>query len=45
MKRFLEKKAKAGQSKPKLKDMDSNIPAAAWLILRWYVGGPYHTHY
>jgi len=37
MRRYLQKKTKAGKSKPKLKDMDSNIPAAAWLILRWCV--------
>ena len=37
MRRHLLKKTKAGKSKPKLKDMDSSIPAAAWSILRWCV--------
>ncbi|KIM73751.1 hypothetical protein PILCRDRAFT_99249 [Piloderma croceum F 1598] len=37
MRRHLLKKTKAGKSKPKLKDMDSSIPTAAWLILRWCV--------
>ncbi|KAK7447667.1 hypothetical protein VKT23_013923 [Stygiomarasmius scandens] len=29
---------KPGKSKPKLKEMDSNILPAAWLVLRWIVG-------
>lgn len=36
MKRHLERKVKAGKSKPKLKDIDANILPAAWSILRWY---------
>ena len=36
MKSHLERKVKAGKSKPKLKDIDSNILPAAWSILRWY---------
>ncbi|KAJ3509436.1 hypothetical protein NLJ89_g5227 [Agrocybe chaxingu] len=37
MKKHLERKVKAGKSKPKLKDIDSNILPAAWSILRWCV--------
>ena len=36
MKNHLERKVKAGKSKPKLKDIDSNILPAAWSILHWY---------
>jgi ubiquitin-conjugating enzyme E2 Q len=35
MKKHLERKVKAGKSKPKLKDIDSDILPAAWSILRW----------
>ncbi|KAF8968508.1 hypothetical protein BDZ97DRAFT_1798782 [Flammula alnicola] len=37
MKKHLERKVKAGKSKPKLKDIDPNILPAAWSILRWCV--------
>ncbi|KAF9566809.1 hypothetical protein CPC08DRAFT_703781 [Agrocybe pediades] len=37
MKKHLERKVKAGKSKPKLKDIDPNILPAAWSILRWVV--------
>jgi ubiquitin-conjugating enzyme E2 Q len=36
MKKHLEKKVKAGISKPKLKDVDPSVLPAAWSILRWY---------
>ena len=36
MKNHLERKVKAGKSKPKLKDIDPNVLPAAWSILRWY---------
>ncbi|THH27905.1 hypothetical protein EUX98_g6282 [Antrodiella citrinella] len=36
MKTHLEKKAKPGRPRPKLKDMDPKITPAAWLMLRWY---------
>lgn len=35
MKKHLERKVKAGKSKPKLKDIDADILPAAWSILRW----------
>jgi len=35
MKKHLERKVKAGKSKPKLKDIDPDILPAAWSILRW----------
>ncbi|TFK51185.1 hypothetical protein OE88DRAFT_1658981 [Heliocybe sulcata] len=38
MKQYLEKKLKAGKSKPKLKDIDPSILPAAWSVLRWCVG-------
>lgn len=37
MKKHLEKKVKAGQAKPSLKDIDLPILPAAWLLLRWCV--------
>lgn len=37
MKKHLERKVKAGKTKPKLKDLDPNILPAAWSILRWCV--------
>ncbi|KAF9461901.1 hypothetical protein BDZ94DRAFT_1262434 [Collybia nuda] len=37
MKKHLERKVKAGKSKPKLKDLDPNVLPAAWSILRWCV--------
>lgn len=37
MKKHLERKVKAGKSKPKLKDMDPNVLPSAWSILRWCV--------
>ncbi|PPQ71310.1 hypothetical protein CVT24_012036 [Panaeolus cyanescens] len=37
MKKHLERKVKAGKSKPKLKDVDPNVSPAAWSILRWCV--------
>lgn len=37
MKRHLERKVKAGKSKPRLKDLDPVILPAAWSILRWCV--------
>ncbi|CAA7264437.1 unnamed protein product [Cyclocybe aegerita] len=37
MKKHLERKVKAGKSKPKLRDIDVNILPAAWSILRWCV--------
>lgn len=37
MKKHLERKVKAGKSKPKLKDIDADILPAAWSILRWSV--------
>ncbi|KAG5639239.1 hypothetical protein H0H81_005313 [Sphagnurus paluster] len=39
MKKHLERKVKAGKTKPKLKDLDPNILPAAWSILRC-VGSP-----
>ncbi|KZT30052.1 hypothetical protein NEOLEDRAFT_302770 [Neolentinus lepideus HHB14362 ss-1] len=38
MKQHLEKKVKAGKSKPKLKDIDTSVLPATWSILRWCVG-------
>jgi ubiquitin-conjugating enzyme E2 Q len=29
------RKVKSGKAKPKLHDMDPNIPAASWQMLRW----------
>ena len=40
MKKHLERKVKAGKSKPKLKDIDSDILPAAWSILRWSAPSP-----
>jgi hypothetical protein len=40
----LERKVKAGKSKPKLKDIDSNISSAAWSILRWYDLSPLYIY-
>ncbi|KAH9940093.1 uncharacterized protein BXZ73DRAFT_88813 [Epithele typhae] len=37
MKKYLEAPRKAGQRKPRLKDLDKAIPDAAWLVLRWCV--------
>jgi hypothetical protein len=37
MKKHLERKVKAGKSKPRLKDVDPDVLPAAWSILRWYV--------
>ncbi|KAF8797821.1 hypothetical protein BYT27DRAFT_7204023 [Phlegmacium glaucopus] len=37
MKKHLERKVKAGKSKPKLKEIDPNVLPAAWSILRWCV--------
>lgn len=37
MKKFLEKRTRAGAAKPKLSQMDSKILPAAWLLLRWCV--------
>jgi ubiquitin-conjugating enzyme E2 Q len=37
MKKHLEKRVPVGTRRPKLKDMDPEIPPAAWSILRWYV--------
>ncbi|KAJ8461993.1 hypothetical protein ONZ45_g18095 [Pleurotus djamor] len=37
MKKHLLQPVKPGQSKPKLKDLDPSIPAAAWSILRWCI--------
>ncbi|CCM01551.1 uncharacterized protein FIBRA_03609 [Fibroporia radiculosa] len=37
MKNHLEKPVAAGNAKPKLKDIDTSIPDAAWSILRWCV--------
>jgi ubiquitin-conjugating enzyme E2 Q len=36
MKKHLERKVKAGKSKPKLKELDPTVLPAAWSILRWY---------
>ncbi|KAF8889407.1 hypothetical protein CPB84DRAFT_1826578 [Gymnopilus junonius] len=38
MKKHLQRKVKAGKSKPKLKDIDPNVLPAAWSTLRWIVG-------
>ncbi|THU91820.1 hypothetical protein K435DRAFT_829796 [Dendrothele bispora CBS 962.96] len=38
IKKHLERKVKLGKSKPTLKEMDSNILPAAWLVLRWIIG-------
>jgi len=40
MKKHLERKVKAGKSKPKLKDIDPDILPAAWSILRWSASFP-----
>jgi len=45
MKRHLERKVKAGKSKPKLKDIDPNILPAAWSILRWFVNSLFYDAY
>ncbi|KAH9475092.1 Ubiquitin-conjugating enzyme E2Q-like protein 1 [Psilocybe cubensis] len=37
MKKHLERKVKAGKSKPKLREIDPNVIPAAWSILRWVV--------
>ncbi|KAL0948368.1 hypothetical protein HGRIS_010950 [Hohenbuehelia grisea] len=37
MKKHLTRKAKPGQLKQKLRDLDSNVLPAAWSILRWCV--------
>ncbi|TFK43105.1 hypothetical protein BDQ12DRAFT_165045 [Crucibulum laeve] len=37
MKKYLERRVKAGKSKPKLKEMDPKVLPAAWAILRWCV--------
>ncbi|KAF6754673.1 hypothetical protein DFP72DRAFT_812438 [Ephemerocybe angulata] len=37
MKKHLQKKVRAGKSKPKLREMNTSLLPAAWLILRWVV--------
>ncbi|TCD64374.1 hypothetical protein EIP91_004205 [Steccherinum ochraceum] len=37
IKRYLEKKAKSGRMKRRLRDMDPKLLPAAWLMLRWCV--------
>ena len=37
MKKQLEKCAKAGLGRITLKDMNPDVPAASWQLLRWYV--------
>lgn len=37
IKRYLLKKNTNGRAKPKLQDVSSSVPAAAWSVLRWYV--------
>ncbi|KAH9934607.1 hypothetical protein B0H21DRAFT_759509 [Amylocystis lapponica] len=37
MKRHLEEAPQAGRAKRRLKDIDPDIPDAAWLVLRWCV--------
>ncbi|KDR71552.1 hypothetical protein GALMADRAFT_253891 [Galerina marginata CBS 339.88] len=37
MKKNMDRKVKAGKSKPKLRDVDPNVLPAAWSILRWVV--------
>ncbi|EMD36029.1 hypothetical protein CERSUDRAFT_156784 [Gelatoporia subvermispora B] len=37
MKAYLEQKVKPGKAKPKLRDIDSFIPEASWVILRWCI--------
>jgi hypothetical protein len=36
MKKHLERRVKAGKSKPRLKDLDPAVLPAAWSILRWW---------
>jgi ubiquitin-conjugating enzyme E2 Q len=35
MKRHLQKKVQTGMKKPRLQDIDREVPPAAWSILRW----------
>lgn len=37
MKKHLSRRVAAGKSKPTLRDMDPDVPNAAWSILRWCV--------
>ncbi|KAF9007058.1 hypothetical protein BDQ17DRAFT_1351337 [Cyathus striatus] len=37
MKKHLQRKVRAGKSKPKLKDCDPSVLPAAWTLLRWCV--------